>query len=73
MTSFDAVFKKVSNIRSDCHIDTYSMPKCLLAAVFDPVFTMLCVAAKKLIALCGQNLVKACVAKDNKWWKAAGA
>ncbi len=41
------------------------MPKCLLVAVFDPIFSMLCVTAKKWIALWGQNLIKACI--NGKW------
>lgn len=62
--SFDAVFKKVSSTDADCHRQHFPIPNCVAVLILRDVSLQ----KNRLL-----NLIIACIAMVNKWWRAARA
>lgn len=66
--SFDAVFKKVSSADADCHRQHFPIPNCVAVLILRDVLRDVSLQKNRLL-----NLIIACIAMVNKWWRAARA
>lgn len=66
--SFDAVFKKVFSSDADCHRQHFPISNSVAALILCDVSLQ-----KNRLALYVLNLIIACIAMVNKWWRAARA